>query len=103
MPADKQYYETLNNLKVKIRQARIKASFSANAQLLNMYWEIGRAILQQQKKRGWGAKIIDRLAADLRIEFPDMRGLSVRNLKYMRAFADAYPGLYHLCNHRLFN
>lgn len=88
---DKKYFEILNNLKVKIRQARVKATFSANAQLLSMYWEIGNAILQQQKARGWGAKIIDRLSADLRIEFPDMRGLSVRNLKYMRAFADAYP------------
>jgi len=56
-----------------------------------MYWEIGQTILEQQKKLGWGAKIIERLAADLKMEFVDMKGLSIRNLKYMRAFAEAYP------------
>lgn len=48
-------------------------------------------ILQQQKKEGWGAKVIDRLAADLKSEFPDLKGLSLRNLKYMRVFAEAWP------------
>lgn len=94
MLQDKQYFNTLNNLKVKIRQARIKAVFTANTQLLIMYWEIGNAILQQQKTLGWGAKIIDRFSIDLRTEFPDMKGLSVRNLKYMRAFAEAYPDFF---------
>jgi len=94
MPADKQYFNTLNNLKVKIRQARIKAVFTANTQLLIMYWEIGNTILQQQKILGWGAKIIDRFSIDLKTEFPDMKGLSVRNLKYMRAFAEAYPDFF---------
>jgi predicted nuclease of restriction endonuclease-like (RecB) superfamily len=48
-------------------------------------------ILEQQKSEGWGAKVIDRLAQDLKHEFPDMQGLSIRNIKYMRAFAEAYP------------
>jgi predicted nuclease of restriction endonuclease-like (RecB) superfamily len=88
---DKDYGLTLQDLKEKIRQARLRASMIASAQLLQVYWEIGRVILEKQKKLGWGAKIIDRLAADLKVEFEDMKGLSVRNLKYMRAFAEAYP------------
>jgi len=88
---DKDYGLILQDLKEKIRQARLRASVVVNAQLLQVYWEIGRAILEQQEKMGWGAKIIDRLASDLRMEFDDMKGLSIRNLKYMRAFAEAYP------------
>ncbi len=56
-----------------------------------LYWDIGRVILDRQEREGWGAKVIDRLAADLREAFPDMRGFSPRNLKYMRAFAAAWP------------
>ena len=59
--------------------------------MLEMYWDIGNTILQQQKEQGWGAKIIDRFSADLKLAFPDIKGFSVRNLKYMRAFAEAYP------------
>lgn len=54
-----------------------------------LYWQIGRDILEQQQ--GWGARVIDRLARDLRVTFPDMRGFSPRNLKYMRALAEAWP------------
>lgn len=60
-----------------------------NTELLTLYWRIGRAILERQEVDGWGSKVIDRLAADLRAEFPDMRGLSRRNLFYMRTFAAA--------------
>ena len=56
-----------------------------------LYWQIGRDILARQKEHGWGAKVIDRLAGDLRREFPGMEGFSPRNLKYMRAFAEAWP------------
>ena len=59
--------------------------------MVRLYWDIGRSILERQGQEGWGAKVIDRLAADLRKAFPDMRGLSPRNLKYMRAFAAAWP------------
>jgi hypothetical protein len=58
-----------------------------------LYWGIGRDILSRQESEGWGAKIIDRLAADLGRAFPEMTGLSARNLKYMRAFAEAWPDL----------
>ena len=56
-----------------------------------LYWDIGRLILDRQERAGWGARIIDRLSADLREAYPDMKGLSPRNLKYMRAFAAAWP------------
>jgi len=59
--------------------------------MVMLYWEIGRIILQRQAAEGWGSKVIDRLSADLRDAFPDMKGLSPRNLKYMRAFAEAWP------------
>jgi predicted nuclease of restriction endonuclease-like (RecB) superfamily len=88
---DKNYYDILESLKEKIRIGRQKAASLVNTQLLGIYWEIGNTILQQQQKEGWGTKVIDRLTADLKTEFPDMKGLSVRNIKYMRAFAEAYP------------
>lgn len=58
---------------------------------MELYWHIGRDILARQAEQGWGAKVIDRLAHDLRTTFPDMKGFSPRNLKYMRAFAEAWP------------
>jgi len=64
---------------------------TANAAMVLLYWDIGCAILERQQREGWGARVIDRLSADLRREFPDMQGLSPRNLKYMRAFAAAWP------------
>ncbi len=85
------YNAILSGLKEKIRQARQKAALTVNTELLSVYWEIGNTILLQQKEEGWGSKVIDRLAVDLKTEFPEMKGLSVRNFKYMRAFAEAYP------------
>jgi len=81
------YQDIVNGLKEKIRQARINAVYTVNAQLLAIYWEIGKTILEQQQAEGWGTKVIDRLSQDLRTEFPDMKGLNIRNIKYMRAFA----------------
>jgi len=81
----------LEELKTKIRQAQYKAVISANKEMIFLYWDIGKTILIQQERQGWGTKVIDRLAADLRHEFPEMKGFSARNLKYMRAFAEAYP------------
>ena len=90
-PIPANYQQIIADLKEKIRQARLKASLIVNKELLQIYWEIGYTILQQQKEAGWGVKIIDRLSADSKTEFPDFKGLSVRNLKYMRAFAEAWP------------
>lgn len=85
------YAALVRQPKEEIRSARIRAAVSANMHLLVLYWKMGRAILQSQEAEGWGVKIIGNLAKDLRAEFPDMKGISPRNLKYMRAFADAYP------------
>lgn len=85
------YGEVLHKLKDKIRQARLRAILSVNKELLQVYWEIGNIILSQQRDEGWGTKVIDRLVTDLKLEFPDMKGLSSRNIKYMRAFATSWP------------
>lgn len=85
------YITVLEELKAKIRQAQYKAVFSANKEMIFLYWDIGVTILDQQEKQGWGAKVIDRLSKDLTRAFPNMKGLSPRNLKYMRQFALLYP------------
>lgn len=85
------YIGFLEYLKEKIRFSRQRASLAVNKELLLIYWEIGLAIFQQQQKAGWGGKVIDRLSQDLKSDFPDFKGLSIRNLKYMLAFAKAYP------------
>jgi predicted nuclease of restriction endonuclease-like (RecB) superfamily len=87
-----QFYDRfVENIKQRIRTAQIKAALAANAQLVLHYWEIGHDILASQKREGWGAKIIDRLSSDLQREFPKLSGYSARNLKYMRALAEAWP------------
>jgi len=78
-------------LKTTIRTARLKAGLAVNRELVLLYWRIGKEILERQSAQGWGAKVIDQLARDLRAEFPDMRGFSRTNLLYMRAFASAWP------------
>lgn len=87
------YQELLDGLKKRIRQARIRAGLAVNQELIKLYWQNGRDIWERQKQRGWGAKVIERLSVDLRHEFPEMRGLSPRNLQYMRTFAEAWPDL----------
>ena len=85
------YRDLLASLKNQIRTARVRAALAVNRELVLLYWQIGKEILTRQQQEGWGTRIIDRLAADLRAEFPDMHGLSPRNLKYMKAFAEAWP------------
>lgn len=85
------YNNFLHDLKHRIRSARTRAALAANRELILLYWQIGRDILERQEREGWGAKIIERLAKDLRAEFPDMKGFSPRNLKYMRKFAETWP------------
>jgi predicted nuclease of restriction endonuclease-like (RecB) superfamily len=85
------YPALVSDLKRRIADTRLRAALSVNRELILLYWSIGRDILTRQKQEGWGTKVIDRLAADLGRSFPDMTGLSARNLKYMRAFADAWP------------
>ena len=90
-PVDENYTAFLRSLKDRIRQAQIKAALAVNNELILLYWQIGREILHRQQQQGWGAKVIDRLAQDLKREFPDTSGFSSRNLKYMRTLAESYP------------
>jgi predicted nuclease of restriction endonuclease-like (RecB) superfamily len=89
LPAD--YAAWLAELKTRIHNAQQRAALAVNRELVLLYWQIGRDILDRQGREGWGAKVIERLAQDLRSAFPDMKGFSPRNLKYMRAFAEAWP------------
>jgi predicted nuclease of restriction endonuclease-like (RecB) superfamily len=85
------YPELLQELKSRIRAAQLRAAFAVSRELILLYWSIGREILTRQDAQGWGAKIVDRLAGDLQTEFPGVEGFSARSLKYMRAFAAAWP------------
>jgi predicted nuclease of restriction endonuclease-like (RecB) superfamily len=87
------YPVLLETLKTRIGEARVRAALAVNSELVLLYWSIGREILERQNSEGWGAKVIDRLAKDLQTAFPDQKGFSPRNIKYMRAFADTYPDL----------
>ena len=89
LPSD--YSEVLGTIKARIQKERLRTVLAANSAMVLLYWDIGRMILERQQHSGWGAKIIDRLASDLRHSYPDMKGFSPRNLKYMRAFAAAWP------------
>lgn len=85
------YDQLLHDLKERIRHAQVRAALAVNRELVALYWQIGQEILLQQQQQGWGAKVIERLAKDLKKEFPDMTGFSRSNLLSMRAFAEAYP------------
>src|SRR5476649_2217190 len=85
------YSDWLADLKGRIHNAQQRATLAVNRELVLLYWQIGHDILTRQAEQGWGAKVIERLAQDLRAAFPDMKGFSPRNLKYMRAFAEAWP------------
>lgn len=89
LPAD--YADWLISLKRRIAGARQRAVLAANEEQIRLYHDIGRDILDRQSRQGWGAKVIDRLSADLQSTFPDMKGLSTSNLKYMRFFAQECP------------
>ena len=85
------YSDWLSDLKGRIHGAQQRATLAVNRELVLLYWQIGYDILTRQTQQGWGTKVIERLALDLRAAFPDMKGFSLRNLKYMRAFAQAWP------------
>jgi predicted nuclease of restriction endonuclease-like (RecB) superfamily len=90
-----EYLEWLADLKDSIRHARLKANMAVNSELIQLYWRIGSEILKREADQGWGTRIIDRLSADLSSEFPDRKGFSPRNLRYMRDFASTWkdPGI----------
>lgn len=89
--SDPNYADFLNGLKQRIRSAQVKAALAVNKELILLYWQIGCEILARQEEESWGSKVIERLAKDLKREFPDIKGFSRTNLLYMRAFAKTYP------------
>jgi predicted nuclease of restriction endonuclease-like (RecB) superfamily len=91
IPTAQTYAALLSSIKARIQAAQVRAALAVNRELVLLYWGIGSEISRRQEAEGWGTKVIDNLGRDLRSSFPDMGGLSPRNLKYMKAFADAWP------------
>lgn len=89
LPSD--YGRWIQSIKDRVRNAQFRAMVAVNVELMLLYWDIGRAILDRQAAEGWGAKVVQHIATDLAAEFPGAKGFSLRNLKYMRAFAEAWP------------
>jgi len=85
------YADWLAQLKTEIGQRRQRAALAVNVELIGLYARIGQDILERQQRLGWGSKVIERLARDLKAAFPEMRGFSSRNLKYMAYFAEHCP------------
>ena len=85
------YGATLKAIQQRVQQERTRVVLAANSAMVMLYWDIGRLILERQSEEGWGTKIIDRLARDLRKSFPGMQGFSSRNLRSMRGFAAEFP------------
>ena len=88
-----EYLEFVEQLKIRVSESRYQAARSVNSELIKLYHHIGNEILKRQEKYGWGAKVIDNLSRDLNSAFPEMKGFSSRNLKYMRRFAEEYRDL----------
>src|SRR3954471_4234587 len=84
------YAALLDDLKARIRTTQVKAALAVNRELIGLYWDIGRAIVERQKTEGWGKAIVDRLAVDLQKEFPGESGFSPRNVWRMRSFCVAW-------------
>lgn len=87
---DASYPEFIQKLIEDIHQVKIKTVLQANTSMILLYWNIGKSVLKKQKAAGWGAKVIDRISFDLRKNFPEMKGFSPRNLKYMKKFAETW-------------
>jgi predicted nuclease of restriction endonuclease-like (RecB) superfamily len=87
------YPDLLDRVSTHISTGHRRAVTAANTEALKSYWSIGQEILSRQNAEGWGTRVVDRLSADLKSRFPAAKGYSPRNLKYMRAFAAAWPDL----------
>jgi len=89
-PNRQTYAQLLAAVKERIQSAQVRAAVAVNQELVLLYWGIGKEILVRQREAGWGKNVIPRLSKDLSSQFPEMKGLSPRNLGYMKAFADAW-------------
>src|SRR3989338_5528923 len=90
LKSDEHYSRLLSSIKDRIRKAQYEALKAVNKELIGLYWDIGRMIVDRQRKHGWGKSIVENLAEDLQKEFPGIQGFSVQNLWYMRQFYLAY-------------
>jgi len=90
------YAGLLADIKQRIRTAQVRASMAANASMLMLYWEIGGMLAERQKKEGWGAAVLPRLASDLHNDLPEVKGFSARNLRRMIQFHHEYPRLFSI-------
>lgn len=91
LTSNNEYQDWIARLKAQVRNSQQKASLAVNSELIKLYWSIGKQISEKQTQSGWGAKVIEQLATDLKIAFPDMKGFSLTNLKYMKSFAETWP------------
>jgi len=91
IPCRQTMWKLPGDIKEQIQSERLRVTLAANAAMVLLYWDIGKVIPDRQKKEGWGAKVIDYFSHDLKNAFPDMTGLSPRNLKYMRTFSESWP------------
>lgn len=87
---DDDYKKWILEIKSKIRSAQMKAALSVNAALIEFYWDLGKLISEKEAASSWGSKLIDRVAADLKTDFPSLKGLSNSNLKYCKRFYEFY-------------
>ena len=87
------YPRLLTEVKERVRGAQYEALKKVNSELVRLYWDIGRIIVEQQESEGWGKRVVERLSEDLRSEFPGVMGFSVQNIWYMRQFFKEYRGL----------
>jgi hypothetical protein len=92
------YAGLLGQVKERIQRSQVRAVQSVNAELIQLYWDVGRLLDERQRQQGWGAAVIPRLARDLNLELPEAQGFSERNIKRMLAFFRAYPTPPQLCH-----
>jgi len=88
---DSTYSDFLSRIKIRYQSAQLKAAQYVNRELVEFYWQLGKDIIEKQTQTAWGTKFLDQLSSDLQASFPGTKGFSVRNLKYMRRFAEHYP------------
>ncbi|MFZ0826921.1 MAG: PDDEXK nuclease domain-containing protein [Verrucomicrobiia bacterium] len=90
------YARLLTDVKQRIRTAQVRTAMAGNASMLMLYWEIGGVLAERQKREGWGAAVLPRLATDLHNDLPELKGFSERNLKRMVQFFREYPSLFEI-------
>ena len=90
---DQNYKHFLTNIKDRLKTAQIRAALAANSELIKFYWELGTDLIEKQKNQQWGSHFLEQFSHDMRQDFPEMQGFSVRNLQRMKQFAALYPRL----------